>query len=136
MATKTLEQLLKLSTHKVEQKQQDIAKLMAAQQALENDQRTAREQLMKVVQEAAAHDDLNMLQQAGNYSDRVRDEIQQMQKGLGLLAEQLTLARNQLREHFAEQKRYEILLEQKRTEAARALNKKQQNELDEIAATR
>jgi len=73
---------------------------------------------------------------AGKFSQKAKDEVADIQAARqdaqGILAQK----REKLRIQFAEQKRYEILIERKEVEMKKAKAKKEQADLDEVSALR
>lgn len=130
----TLKNLKKIAHHKVEDVQKQLGETLAAMEnlalqiaALEN--RIAEE-------EANLGEDLDMRAHFERFEKRSRDKIKNLEDEIKTLRQHEAHLREELAEHFAEEKRYQILLERKEEEQRKARAKKSQAQLDEIAATR
>tara|TARA_R110000868_G_scaffold218576_2_gene469172 strand:+ start:95300 stop:95725 length:426 start_codon:yes stop_codon:yes gene_type:complete len=133
---KTLETLLKVAHKKVEEVHEDIAKLQNIM--FEMDKREA-ELLSKIDSEyemASMEDDSVLLSFAGTFALKSNDEILDIKKARVDAQKLMAEKRAVLRQRFAEEKRFEILLERKRTELKKEHDKKQQAELDDLSIMR
>ena len=133
---KTIETLLKVTTKKVEESQKDIAKLLKVMQKMDGRE---KELNLKIETEntAASHsDDVNLLSFAGKFTLKSTEEIEDIQQARKDAKALMVEKRSTLRGHFAEQKRYEILLDRKRKALKKERDKKQQKELDDLSTMR
>jgi flagellar export protein FliJ len=73
---------------------------------------------------------------AGKFSEKAKDEIKDIKQARIDAEKILSDKREKLRIRFAEQKRYDILLERKKLELKKAKDKKEQAELDELSSVR
>lgn len=127
---RTLETLKKVSKHKVDEQQKVLGELNTLADNI-------RAHIINLETEAASvdknlPDDPNLYLMASRYSVRLRGDIKVMQESLAKLEEKIAKETDILRDLFAEQKRYEILLERAIAERAAQRAKKQQDQLDEI----
>lgn len=130
----TLENLKKIAHHKVEEVQKELGETAAAIAHLA-DKATKKEQAIKHEEENMP-DDLDMRAHFERFEKRARVEINTIQDEILTLRQHEAHLRDQLAEHFAEEKRYKILLERKQAELKKEREKKNQSQLDEIAAER
>lgn len=84
---------------------------------------------------ALAAKDAFLLSQAGLFAEMASAEIKDIDEATTDAEAILVERREELTEIYAEQRRYEILLERKAEEARKLRAKKQQDALDEVAAT-
>lgn len=127
---RTLETLQKVSKHKVDEQQKVLGELNALADNI-------REHIKNLETEAAGLDkDLpdspTFYQMASRYSVRLRGDIKVMTDSLTELDKKIAKETDLLRELFAEQKRYEILLERALAQRAAERAKREQGHLDEI----
>lgn len=129
----TLRNLEKIAHHKVEEVQKDLSEAIGAiahleQQAAEKEQAIHHE-------ESQMTDDMDMRGHFERFEKRTRDEIKKIHDEIQTLRQHEAHLRDQLSEHFAEEKRYKILLERKELEEKKEQDKRSQSQLDEIAAS-
>lgn len=129
----TLGNLVKLAKKQVEDLQKQIAETLTAIEGLTFKINSLEEKL-KIEAEAAGTEPF-LLSAFDKFKKKTEKEIETLtQQRLELLHHEAAL-REGLNEEFATQKRYEILLERKEDEKRKRIEKAQQGQLDEIAAT-
>ncbi|HEX2859813.1 MAG TPA: hypothetical protein VHP58_06430 [Alphaproteobacteria bacterium] len=133
----TLATLIKLAAQKVEKVQQELATVQRqldevtfTQNRWRNDVARADAMAMESVQKNESEG----LHQAAMFSRRADNELMVLAKIETLLREKIDEIMQRLNAHFAEQKRYEILQEQKQLAEHKKLAKKHQAELDEASS--
>lgn len=130
---KTLENLVRLAKKNVEDIQKQIAEV---QTAIEGHALKIRSSQKKIDDEAvAAGTDPMLLTALSRFTEKIEKEIRERQGKLITLRQHEAQLRDELTEEFATQKRYEILLERKMLERKKRVQKKQQDQLDEVATT-
>jgi len=127
---RTLETLQKVSKHKVDEQQKVLAELNTLADNI-------RLHIKNLEEEAAGvdknlPDDPTLYQMASRYAVRLRGDIKVMRESLAAMEKKIAVETDKLRDLFAEQKRYEILLEREMAKKAAERAKKQQDQLDEI----
>lgn len=123
--SRTLTTLIKRSVYLVEEVQKKIAQTRKAEAALQGQIDAWNRQMAEGNAESAPT--------LGAFITRGRAQVAQLEALLRQTRDLLARQQDELRAQYAEQKRYEILLEQKQTEAQRTLRRKQQGALDEAA---
>jgi flagellar export protein FliJ len=129
----TLAVLIHLAERKVEGLQKALAQTRATIAAGRARMAQLEEEGRIAFAEALADDTVQGLQHALTFQERVRREIAVLMEAEAMLRTQETEQRNALQVAFGEQKRYEILLDEKHRKRRAALAKKQQDALDEVA---
>lgn len=130
---KTLGNLVKLAKKNVEDLQKQIAETMAAIDHLSQQIQILQN---KIESEAkAAGIEPFLLATFDRFKHKTEKEIKTHQTKRHALQQHEASLREHLAEEFATQKRYEILLERKTKEQQKRIEKAQQTQLDEIAAT-
>jgi len=133
---KTLETLLKVATKKVEESHEDIGKLLAVMQQMDDREKLLLGKIESEYSLASAESDANLLNFAGAFTLKSHEEVADIRKAR-IDAEKLMLEKQEvLRKRFIEQKRYEILLERKRLALKKEHQKKQQADLDDLTVMR
>ena len=131
---KTLANLMQVSANAVEEKRKEIAIVLQAIELRENHIAQLHQKMHE--EAAAAGGDPQLLAAYDAFSRRAEMELQLMQHQLAELQQREAVKRDELAELFAEKKRYEILHQRKTDEIAKEVAKKEQQELDEVAAQR
>ncbi len=128
-----LNPLIRVRKHTVEQKQKFLAELyrqaenLAAQKAaLENELMAEREKLKDNVS-------VDMLKYFGVYTEAVKGRIENIDRAIAMLNTRIDIAREDMREAFAEFKKIEITQERREAEEIAELEKRQALLLDEMA---
>lgn len=133
---KTLQSLHKIASKKVEESQEEIAKLLSFMQDMDDRERYLLNQVDYEYGTATKESDALLYSFAGKFNEKAKDEIDDIHKAREGAEKILLEKREKLRVRFAEQKRYEILLERKKAQILKEKNKKEQAELDEISSIR
>ncbi|MDE0723691.1 MAG: hypothetical protein OSB62_03210 [Alphaproteobacteria bacterium] len=131
----TLTTLHKVAKQATDEKQRQIAEILAVIRQME----VRKEELLSKADTehdaALAAKDAFLLSQAGLFAEMASAEIKDIDEATTDAEAILVERREELTEIYAEQRRYEILLERKAEEARKLRAKKQQDALDEVAAT-
>jgi len=127
-----LDPLIRIRKHEVEQKQKSLAALYKRAQDLK-DERDALEAQLAIEAEKTREMDADYLSYFGAYSDKVQKEIETIDRKRSKLENQIKMAQDQVRDAFAELKKVEIINDRRKEEELAALDKKEADELDEIA---
>lgn len=127
-----LDSLIRVRKYTVEQRQKALAALYKREQDLK-DERDALEAQHAIEAEKAREMDADFLSYFGAYSKRVGDAIDEIDLKRKKLENQIRLAQEQVREAFAEMKKVEIVNDRRKAEAQAERDKKESDELDEIA---
>lgn len=133
MATKSIHTLIKLSQHKLEQKQQEIAVLeqtITAMQARIKELQADKERNFNT---AADADDAMWLQHAQQFAQKCDDEIKAIIHDKQVLEERVQEKKLELQQLFQEKKRYDILADRQAKATKERIAKKAQEQLDDIA---
>ena len=130
---KTLDNLVRLAKKNVEDIQKKIAEV---QTAIEGHVLKIRSLQKKIEDEGeAAGTDPMLLTALSRFTEKTEKDIKERQGKVQALRQHEAQLRDQLTEEFATQKRYEILYERKLLEEKQRIQKAQQDQLDEVAAT-
>lgn len=129
----TLQNLVRVAKNHIDNQKKVIGKLQS-----ESDAFTAtRDELrQKMLSEANPGDDVQLQQMAGKFLQRAHKQAAELDVRIQDLAKKIEIESEKLRELFAEQKRYEILLERKLEERKQRLARLQQDQLDEMGSIR
>jgi flagellar export protein FliJ len=133
---KTLQSLHKIVSKKVEESQEEIAKLIGVMQEMDDRENHLMKQIDSEYQTVSNENDALLYTFAGKFSEKAKDEIKDIKQARIDAEKILSDKREKLRIRFAEQKRYDILLERKKLELKKAKDKKEQAELDELSSVR
>lgn len=127
-----LNPLIRVRRHSVEQKQKFLAELYRQAEALQEQKDTL---LGTMVKEREKVEELGvaMLTYFGPYSEAVKGRVEDIEAAMKKLNARIDVARDAMREAYAELKKVEITQERREEEEAAAINKKESNELDDIA---
>ena len=127
-----LDPLIRMNKHEVEQKQKALASLYKRAQDLK-DERDALETQLAIEAEKTQEMGADYLSYFGAYSDKVQKEIESIDYARRKLENQINLAQDHVRDAFAELKKVEIINDRRMKEMRAAQDKKDADELDEIA---
>ncbi|MCB1531658.1 MAG: flagellar FliJ family protein [Alphaproteobacteria bacterium] len=126
-----LEPLIRVRKHTVEQKQKFLADLYRQAEDLEREKKTVLERL-ELEREKVKDMQVEMLSYFGPYSEAVKERVQDIDHTRANLETRIEIAREDMREAFAELKKIEITQERREAEEEKELNKKESDDLDEI----
>ena len=129
----TLDVLIKVAERKVEEMQRSLAKTREAIAFIRNEMVRLEQEAAVAFVTAVAEDDVQALQAAGAFQERMRREVNRLKGEEVELLEREAGQRRELQLLYAGQKKYELLLERQKVEAKKLKAKKVQNNLDEIA---
>lgn len=129
-----LNPLIRVRRHTVEQKQKFLAELYRQADELQ----TQKENLLRqLADERKALEEMNsaveMVVAFTAYSEAVKGRVADIDEAMAKLEARIEIAREDMREAFAEFKKIEITQERREEEALAALEKKQAELLDEAA---
>jgi len=127
-----LDSLIRVRKHTVEQKQKALAALYKKEQDLK-DKRDELEAQHVIEAEKARNMDADYMGYFGAYSKRLHAEIESIDRARSKLENLIRLAQEDIREAFADLKKIEIIDERRKAEEKAALDKKESDELDQIA---
>lgn len=128
---KSLKTLIKLAAKDVENEQQIMGRLQAKLDEL-NEKKTAFEQAILKESELAQKKP-EYSADFGNFANSVQDKIRNLAEQIHLQEQKIATQRDVLRAAFAEQKKYEIALENKEEMISQEEKRKEQIMLDELA---
>ncbi len=124
--------LIRVRKHAVEQKQKFIAELYRQSEELANQKTTLLTQLDEE-QEKVQEFGVEMLSYFGPYSEAVKERVVEIDHASDTLEARIEVAREDMREAYNELKKIEITQERREEAEDKAINKKESDELDEIA---
>jgi flagellar FliJ protein len=129
-----LDSLIRLQKHHLDEKQKTLATLNDMLTGLENDQKALDAEREKEV-ELARHD-VTLSRTLGGYLEGCEIREENIAKAMNNVNQQISVARDEIRDAFAELKKYEIVQKRRVEEERKALLKKENDTLDEIALDR
>ncbi|MFN3700193.1 MAG: flagellar FliJ family protein [Alphaproteobacteria bacterium] len=127
-----LDPLIRIRKHALEQKQKFLAELYRQAEELaqqKSDMLATLAEERKTVEEMGAL----ALGYFGRYSEAVRGRVEDIEDSLKKLNQRIEIARDDMREAFAEMKKIEITQDKRKADEKRARDKKESDLLDEIA---
>lgn len=124
--------LLKLHKHAVEQKQKFLAELYKQAEALEAQKQALLDQLAEE-ESKVAHTDAQWLAFLGNYTQAVKQRVDDIDEDRARLEKRIEDAREALRAAFEEHKKIELTQEAREAAEAEELAHKEAGDLDEVA---
>ncbi|GJL84335.1 MAG: hypothetical protein DHS20C02_01100 [Micavibrio sp.] len=128
-----LNPLIRVRKHVVEQKQKFLAELYRQAEELENQKKTLLDQLTEEREKSAEMDSAEMMGYFGRYADAVKDRVKDIDDAVAKLETRIDIARDDMRNAFAELKKIEITQDRREEEEQAEIDKKESDELDEIA---
>lgn len=126
-----LHPLIRVQKHALEQKQKFLAELYRHAEEYEG-QKTTMLTTLDEEREKLDGMDVEMLSYFGPYEESVKSRVEEIDQALLTLNTRIDLAREDIRDAFAELKKIEITQEEREAEEKRGVDKKQSAELDEI----
>ena len=127
-----LDPLIRVRKHAIEQKQKFLATLYAKAEELK-DQRDTLETQLAIESEKAKDLGAEMMGYFGAYADSVHVQIEEIDGFREHMEGRIQMAQDDMRQAFTELKKVEIIDDRRRAEALAELDKKEADELDEIA---
>jgi flagellar export protein FliJ len=128
---KSLQTLIELTESKVEEVQRVLAKFLAHIDALDTEKADLERRVYNSVQDAG--DDPTLHDMAARFAARARVRIEQITVERAQTEDEAAKVKDELRDLFAEQKRYEILEKRRKEEEKRTRAARDQARLDETA---
>ena len=129
--TKSYKTLIRLAKKVVEKEQEALSNLQARWDKF-NDER--EKHLASLEREAAiAEQDPEMAADFGSFAKLTQSKIRKAESEMRKIEKHIEKQREKLREAFAEQKKYEIALENKEAQILEEEKKTEQKKLDEVA---
>jgi len=128
-----LNPLIRVRTHIVEQKQKILADLYAEIDALEAEKVDILKKLEEEGEKILKENTGEMQGYYGNYAKSVRMRIAQIDKDIVKLERRTEVAADDMKAAFADLKKVEITQQERETEERATQDKKESDQLDEIA---
>ncbi len=128
-----LNPLIRVRRHTVEQKQKFLAELYRQADMLQGQKTTLQKQMKEEREALDRMNSVEMLTAFSNYAEAVKGRIADIDEAMKKLEVRIDLAREDMREAFAELKKIEITQERREAEEFRVIEKKQAELLDETA---
>jgi len=127
-----LEALIRVRRHAVEQKQKFLAELYKQADELEGQKETM---LTTLAEERKKVDEMGVeaVGYFGHYSEAVRGRVEDIDEAMKKLNRRIEIAREDMRDAFAELKKVEITQERREAEEEKELKKKESDIMDEVA---
>ena len=124
--------LIRVRKHTVEQKQKAVSELYRLAEELQNSKNELLDNL-KSEEDKLKDMSVEMLSYFGPYSEAVKDRVAEIDKKSVTLEKRILMAQEDMRAAYAELKKAEITQERRDEEEQKAIDKKESDELDEIA---
>jgi flagellar protein FliJ len=128
-----LNPLIRVRKHAVEQKQKFLAELYRQAEQLADQKSTLEAQLAAERENVRNSDSVDMIKYFSVYADSVKARVKDIDDAVMKLNVRIDIAREDMREAFAEFKKIEITQERREEEEIAVLEKRQADLLDEIA---
>ncbi|MCE7887142.1 MAG: hypothetical protein DYH13_06530 [Alphaproteobacteria bacterium PRO2] len=128
-----LNPLIRVRKHTVEQKQKFLAELYRQADELQNHKAALQRQMKEERDALEKMNSIDMITAFSAYVEAVKERISDIDEAMEKLETRIEIAREDMREAFAEFKKIEITQERREAEEYRAIEKKQAELLDEAA---
>lgn len=128
-----LKPLIRVRKHTVEQKQKALAELYRQAEEMAAQKYALKEEMESEQRAAGKDNSAEMLQYLGTYVEAVKKKIKRLDAQMVDLDRRIELAREDMREAFAEFKKIEITQERREAEALAEIERKQAQLLDDMA---
>lgn len=128
-----LNPLIRVRKHTVEQKQKFLAELYRQADELQGQKESLLRQMQEERKALDAMNSIDMIAAFSNFAEAVKERISDIDEAMKKLETRIEIAREDMREAFAEFKKIEITQERREAEEFRAIEKKQAELLDEAA---
>lgn len=128
-----LNPLIRVRKHTVEQKQKFLAELYRQADELQNHKAALQRQMKEERDALEKMNTVDMIAAFSTYVEAVKERISDIDEAMKKLETRIEIAREDMREAFAEFKKIEITQERREAEEYRAIEKKQAELLDEAA---
>ena len=128
-----LNPLIRVRKHTVEQKQKFLAELYRQAEELQGQKESLLRQMQEERKALEAMNSLEMITAFSTFAEAVKGRVSDIDEAIKKLETRIDLAREDMREAFAELKKIEITQERREAAEFAALEKKQAELLDETA---
>ncbi len=131
-----LDPLIKLRKFKLEDMQKSLAVLYREAESIETRKQTY---LMALEHERSALDNTNDVMSITlfhSYAERIKKIVEELNDDLSIVNARIDVAREEMREAFADMKKIEIVRDNRKAEDRAARNKKESDTLDEVGVMR
>lgn len=127
-----LKPLIRLRKYRVEEKQKALAELFRQTELLESRKRVLFADMEREEKMAEESQSIDAMYSFVAYAARVHTEIVKLNGLLKLMEPRILKAQDEMREAFSEQKKAELIQEQREEEEKREIARKENTNLDEI----
>lgn len=127
-----LNPLIRLRKYRVEEKQKALAELFRQTELLEGRKRFLLDELEREQNLAETSPNIDAMISFVSYASRIYGEVENLDRNIAKMEPRIRRAQDDMREAFSEQKKAEIIQEQRDKEEADAIAKKENINLDEI----
>lgn len=127
-----LKPLIRLRKYRVEEKQKALAEIFRQAELLETRKRVLFAEMEREEKLAEEADSIDAMFTFVAYAARVHTEIEKLNMLLNLMEPRIQKAQDEMREAFSEQKKAELIQEQRKEEEKRKIAHKENTNLDEI----
>lgn len=128
-----LEPLMRVKKYDVEERQKHLSQLYAQEEALSVARQDIVDNLEAEEKKLGEEGDIAMLQYYTNFAQVSRERVSEIDNDISALQERIEIARESVREAFAELKKIEITHGRRETELLAAISRKENDTFDEIA---
>jgi flagellar FliJ protein len=128
-----LNPLIRVRKHTVEQKQKFLAELYRQSEILAAQKQELQEQMAQEREKLKQSNSVDMMRYFNVYNQAVNAKIKDIEQSMKMLDTRIEIAREDMREAFADLKKISITQERRETEEIAELNKKESQLLDEMA---
>jgi flagellar export protein FliJ len=127
-----LDPLIRLRKYRVEEKQKALAELFRQTELLEGRKRALLSEVEREQTLSETSGDINSMVAFAAYAARVYAGIEKLDIQIAKMEPRIVRAQDEMREAFSEQKKAEIIQEQRDKEEAEEIARKENTNLDEI----
>ena len=127
-----LNALIRLRKYRVEEKQKALAEVFRQAELLETRKRILLAEVDREQKLAEESGDVDAMVAYAAYAARVYTELKKLDYLISLMEPRIAKAQDEMREAFSEQKKAEIIQEQREQEEAEKIAKKENGNLDDI----
>lgn len=127
-----LNPLIRLRKYRVEEKQKVLAELFRQTELLEGRKRVLLADMEREEAMANESTSIDAMFAFVAYAARVHTEIEKLNMLITMMEPRILKAQDEMREAFSEQKKAEIIQEQREAEEAKEIARKENTNLDEI----
>lgn len=127
-----LKPLIRLRKYRVEEKQKVLAELFRQSELLEGRKRVLLSDMDREEKMAQESSSIDAMFAFVAYAARVHTEIEKLDMIMAKMEPRILKAQDEMREAFSEQKKAEIIQEQREDEEKKEIAKKENTNLDEV----